>query len=95
MFRQAAVMSGEVRRRKICPPLSLCMQCISLRKEKLLAPPESAVLLGRVKESYREGEMSGMQEEKEMLYVCGRFKERKGDDYCDPATIERDRKSVV
>ena len=34
--------------------------------------------------------MSGMQEEKEMLYVCGRFKERKGDDYCDPATIERD-----
>lgn len=38
----------------------------------------------------REGEMSGMQEEKEMLYVCGRFKERKGDDYCDPATIERD-----
>jgi hypothetical protein len=25
-----------------------------------------------------------------MLYVCGRFKERKGDDYCDPATIERD-----
>jgi len=23
-------------------------------------------------------------------YVCGRFKERKGDDYCDPATIERD-----
>lgn len=34
--------------------------------------------------------MSGMQEEKETLYACRRFKERKGDDYCDPATIERD-----
>ena len=67
MFRQAAVTGGEVRRRKIFPPLSLCMQCISLRKEKLLAPPESAVLLGRVKESYREGEMSGMQEKRDAL----------------------------
>ena len=64
MLRQAAATSGEVRRRKIYPAAEFVHACISLRREKLLASPESAVLLGRVKESYREGEMSGMQEEK-------------------------------
>jgi hypothetical protein len=87
VLRQAA---GELRRRKICPVAEFVHAMYQFAKKKLLPPPESAVLLGRVKESYREGEMSGMQEEKETLYACGRLKERKGDDYCDPATIERD-----
>jgi hypothetical protein len=61
---QAAGTSRKVRRRKICPVAEFVHAMYQFANEKLLAPPESAVLLGRVKESYREGEMSGMQEEK-------------------------------